>query len=202
MLAPVSDLEILRTLRNANPWWTIGVIPQRLVGNGRRAAFHQVQPLLARTGFLQRPVMLTGPNRSGKTTLLHQIAQEALAKGERSATEILYLPFAHPHLRTPMPGRILEIFRRHVSPGRARILLLLDEIYLASSWQTWIDSMADSHPDCQIVATGSASTALALDTATGGARWVAIQVPRFSWRERLKMILGGEYQVGRRGRHR
>ena len=184
----VTEADVLRVLRGYNPWWATGVVPRELAKEMRRLAFYETHSLLREKGF-RRAVMLTGARRVGKTTVLYQLAEEALARREFAPNEILYVSFDHPILKMSSPDRILKCFRENVASGTGRFFLLLDEIHYADDWASWLKVWVDTLPNCHIVATGSAGSALALDGVESGVgRWATVRMPTLSFYEYLHLI--------------
>jgi len=184
----VAETEILRVLRGYNPWWATGTIGADLAKTMRRLAFYETRTFLRQAGF-NRAVMLSGARRVGKTTVLYQLAHEALLQKEYAPNEILYVSFDHPILKMSSPDRILSTFGENVAPGVKRSLLLLDEIHYADDWASWLKFWVDTNPYCQIVATGSASSSLAIDGAESGVgRWATVRVPTLSFYEYLRLM--------------
>lgn len=184
----VADTEILRVLRGYNPWWVSGAVSTDLAKDMRRLAFHETRAFMRQTGFT-RAVMLSGARRVGKTTILYQLAREALDKKEFAPNEILYVSFDHPILKMSSPDRILGTFVENVASGAKRLLLLLDEIHYADDWASWLKVWVDSNKGCRIIATGSASSALAIDGAESGVgRWATVRVPTLSFYEYLRLL--------------
>src|SRR5687767_14387580 len=123
--------EILAVLQGFNPWWT-GRSTQ--VPTFRRLAFEACLQHLDRTE-LRRAVLLSGPRRVGKTTILHQIAVEAIARG-REPRSVLYLSLDHPLLKLVTLREILSLYTERIHQEGAAALLLLDEVQYARDWET------------------------------------------------------------------
>ena len=181
----VSDEDVLRVLRAFNPWWSTGEVPARLAPPVRRAAFSTVRERLRRPGW-RRAMILEGPRRVGKTTILYQLAEAALRAHELPPRRVWYASFDHPVLKLARLDQVVRL-AMGLDPAAAtggRALLLLDEIQYTSDWAAWLKWLVDQHPEFQVVATGSASARLRVESAEPGVgRWVDVAVPPWSFYE-------------------
>ncbi len=87
----MQDLQSLLAFHN--PWWLTGKIPQELNLPFRRPVFESMGNYLK----LDRVIILKGPRRTGKSTLLFQLLNALLQKGVE-ARRLLYFPFDDPAL--------------------------------------------------------------------------------------------------------
>src|SRR3972149_4238682 len=135
-----SKNELFAVLRQYNPWWDGGRVPD--LPSWRRAAF---PPLLEGVPPppppppppAPRAVLLSGARQVGKTTLLLQAVQELLRRGVR-AEQILYVTFDHPLLKLVGLDGVLSVWRELQPPPEGIEYLVLDEIQYTSDWQTWL----------------------------------------------------------------
>lgn len=184
----IEDTEVLRVLWGLNPWWLPGRVPSDLARPVRRQAYYQVRKWLSLPRF-HRAIMLSGARRVGKTTILYQLAQEALTEGNLAARQVFYLSFDHPILKLTPMDRILRIYQNNLRPDREEALLLIDEIHFCPDWMLWLKMLVDRYPGYRIVATGSASSVLASEGAeTGVGRWVQVTVPTLTFYEYLELL--------------
>lgn len=95
--------EVSAVLHGFNPWWTGRPVP---VPPFQRIVYRTCRRLLERSE-LRRAILLSGPRRVGKTTILLQIAA-ALAQEGSDPRGIFYASLDHPLLRlageTPAPA--------------------------------------------------------------------------------------------------
>lgn len=181
----VSDEDVLRVLRAFNPWWSTGLVPARLAPPVRRAAFRTVRDRLSRPGW-RRALILEGPRRVGKTTILYQLADAVLKARDLPARRVWYASFDHPVLKLARLDQVVRLaMGLDPTPAAAgRALLLLDEIQYSSDWGAWLKWLVDQHPQFQVLATGSASARLRIEsTEPGVGRWVDVAVPPWSFYE-------------------
>lgn len=171
--------EILQVLHGFNPWWGV---PSVTVPSFRRLGFHACRSYLERSD-LRRAILLSGPRRVGKTTLLQQLAKQAIDDGT-DARAVLYLSLDHPVLKLLSLRDILSLYHAHIHPAGRPSLLLLDEVQYAADWQTEVKLLVDHQPAYRIVATGSASVVHKDRLAESGTgRWITIPVPTLSFYE-------------------
>jgi hypothetical protein len=178
--------EALRVLAGFNPWWSGRPFREEPF---RRLAFNACKKYLEDQQ-LKRALLLSGPRRVGKTTILYQLAREALESGLAPPGEvpdpksILYLSLDHPLLKLLGLEGSLRLYHEAIWPEGQPSLLLLDEVQYSRNWGTDIKLLVDLHPEYRIVATGSASVAHRGELAESGVgRWLTIPVPTLSFYE-------------------
>jgi predicted AAA+ superfamily ATPase len=173
--------ELLSVLQGFNPWWTgrSYSVPQ----------FHRIAYQVCRRYLddpsLRRAVLLSGPRRVGKTTILNQIAA-ALVEEKREPKSILYLSLDHPLLKLVSVAEILRIYHESVHPAGKSVVLLLDEIQYSADWELHLKQLIDHLPEYRILATGSASVVHRQRVAESGVgRWIRVPIPTLSFYEFL-----------------
>jgi predicted AAA+ superfamily ATPase len=89
-----------------NPWWVDHRVPDALKLTYRRPVLKKLLEYFK----LDRAILIKGPRRTGKTTLLYQIINELITKREIPAQNIIYLSCDDPELRlltnSPSDSRI------------------------------------------------------------------------------------------------
>ena len=105
---------------------------------------------------MRRAVLLSGPRRVGKTTILRQIAVDLVERGE-DPKSVLYLSLDHPLLKLVSLRDILALYHETLYREGQGVTLLLDEIQYSSGWETEVKLLVDHQPHYRIIATGSAS---------------------------------------------
>ncbi len=175
--------EALRVLQAFNPWWADKPFRNP---EFRRLAFHASWALLVGSD-LRRAILLSGPRRVGKTTVLMQVAEELVQQGiERRA--ILYLSLDHPLLKLITLTRALRVYHETTYSEDKPAYLLLDEVQYSKDWETEIKLLVDHHPEYRILATGSATVVHRNKLAESGVgRWVRVPVPTLSFYEFAQM---------------
>jgi len=171
--------EIVSVLQGFNPWWSGRAFQ---VPDFKRLAYQACCSYLKDLS-LQRAVLLSGPRRVGKTTILQQIAVGLVNAGQ-DARSILYLSLDHPLLKLLSLREILALYHESMYPEGSPATLLLDEIQYSKEWQTEIKLLVDHSPQYRILATGSASIVHRERLAESGVgRWITVPIPTLSFYE-------------------
>ena len=173
--------ESLSVLQGFNPWWSA---PDSSAPPFKRLAFQICRKYL-KDATLKRAILLSGPRRVGKTTILIQVA-EALIKEAHDPKSILYLSLDHPLLKLLTLPEILRLYHENIYPAGKPVTLLLDEIQYTKEWELEIKQLVDHKPEYRILATGSASVVHKDQlTESGVGRWITVPIPTLSFFEFL-----------------
>ena len=184
MTAIFEEGELLTVMRGFNPWWS-GEIPE--LPPFHRLAFRVCLDYLTHHG-IKRAILLSGPRRVGKTTILQQIADHLIAQDGRAPESVLYLSLDHPLLRQAKLPHLLELYHRIIHPERNDVVLLLDEVQYSQEWDAHLKQLVDHHPEYRILATGSASLVQQRRlTDSGVGRWIRVPIPTLSFYEFLRI---------------
>lgn len=179
------ETSLLDVLRGFNPWWER---KSPIVPEFRRTAFDECRRYLGHPT-LARAILLSGPRRVGKTTVLIQIVDDAIKAG-REPKSILYASMDHPMLKHVSLRKILSLYHRDIFPEDRSVLLLLDEIQYSPDWQTEVKLLVDLRPQYRILATGSSSSQHRRGlTESGVGRWVTIRIPTLSFYEYVDFVM-------------
>ncbi len=171
--------EIVSVLNGFNPWW--GGKPVS-IPDFKRLAYGTCRTLLQESS-LRRAILLSGPRRVGKTTLLQQLAAGFIAE-DANPKSILYLSLDHPLLKLVSLRDILRIYHETVHPEAEKAILLLDEIQYSGEWEIEVKLLIDHQPQYRILATGSASVVHKEKLAESGVgRWITVPIPTLSFYE-------------------
>jgi hypothetical protein len=137
---------------------------------------------------LQRAVLLVGPRRVGKTTILLQLVETLLSAGVPAA-QIMYVSLDHPLLRAVAIETIFKVYAEAAeSDPTQTVYLLLDEIHYAKDWSTWVKLFVDFRRNTRIAATGSASFAVQTQGKESAAgRFLTIHIPPLLFPEYLAL---------------
>src|SRR3990172_9890342 len=171
--------NIRRNLVEFNPWWGG---PFRVEGYRDREVYGSRGP------FLRQPLVaaLAGLRRTGKTTILHRLVEDAIAEG-RDPKDILYFSFDE---FREVPLR--EVLREYeAATGKTlrggRFLVLLDEVQKVAGWADELKALYDAHKGrVKFVASGSESLFLRKgSTETLAGRLFEFRVDPLSFREYL-----------------
>jgi len=175
--------SVRRVLQGLNPWWsgkpfTAPAFRRRAFGVTLRLVEDQAH---------RRAILLSGPRRVGKTTILLQIA-DWLVKHGHDPKSVLYVSLDHPLLKLSPLTAILENYHEGVYPEGKPVTLLMDEVQYAEDWELHIKALVDHRPEYRIVATGSATVVHRKQLAESGVgRWIRVPVPTLSFPEFLRI---------------
>jgi predicted AAA+ superfamily ATPase len=175
--------DVIRVLQGFNPWWGQRPVP---VPSFHRLAYDACSRYLFDPA-VRRGVLLAGPRRVGKTTVLYQLAERLLARGE-DPRSIFYLSLDHPVLKLLTIEKILAVYHSQIRPAGERAVLLLDEVQYSQDWDLHLKVLIDHRPELRIVATGSAALRQRRDSIDSGVgRWITVPMPPLSFYEFLQM---------------
>ncbi len=171
--------EVLGVLHGFNPWWSG---KQNPVPEFRRLAFEACRIYLEESS-LRRAILLSGPRRVGKTTVLLQIANHLISKYHAPAS-ILYISLDHPLIKLLSVREIINLYNESIHPQSKETFLLFDEVQYSKEWETEIKLLVDYHQQYRILATGSASVVHRERLAESGVgRWITVPMPTLSFFE-------------------
>jgi len=176
--------ELLLVLQGFNPWW-VGKTFE--VPEFRRLAFWVSKRYLTDPS-LRRAVLLSGPRRVGKTTVLLQLAKSMSERGECPPKSILYLSLDHPMLKLVSLPEILRLYHENVYPEGKPVFLFLDEVQYSDDWELHLKQIIDHKPEYRILATGSATVVHQRDLIDSGVgRWIRVAMPTLSFYEFVRI---------------
>lgn len=182
----IPETAIRQYLADTNPWWTHGQgIDDRTRGWPRRAYFAAfVRRVEAQAP--RRAVVLIGPRRVGKTVMLMQAVQHLLDAGI-AGPQLLYAQMDAPLFMTESLDSLVRRFiELHRHPPGKPLWVLFDEVQYLKDWPTHLKVLVDTHPQVQIVATGSAAAALKMGSRESGAgRFSDFMLPPLTFAEYL-----------------
>lgn len=179
----VTDVEVLGILQGFNPWWVGRELPSPAF---RRLAFDVCRRHLA-DATLHRAILLSGPRRVGKTTILNQIA-ESLCREGVDPKSVLYVSLDHPILKLLTLPNLLRIYHANIYPEGKPATLLLDEIQYSKGWDLELKQLIDHQRAYRILATGSASAVHGQRLMESGVgRWIRVPIPTLSFYEFLQI---------------
>jgi predicted AAA+ superfamily ATPase len=142
-------------LERFNEWWFTGKVRRELALPFRRYAFRRILESLG-----ERQVLLvTGPRRVGKTTLLYQVVERLLETVDPS--RILYFSFEESLVS---PKEVLEFYEKKVlrKPFEevGRVFVFFDEIQYVENWPSVLKQFYDLYPNLKFFVSGSSSLLL------------------------------------------
>jgi predicted AAA+ superfamily ATPase len=110
---------------------------------------------------VRQMVVVTGPRRSGKTTVLRQV-QDGLLKKSVDPKRTLYFSFDEVTDRDPyIIEDIVTTYLTRIHPGRPsrenRAFVFLDEVQFVHQWPSMLMRLYESEPHLKIFASGSST---------------------------------------------
>ena len=148
-------LDLASLLSFHNPWWLTGAVPEALNPPFQR-------PVLARLlSYLEQDklVLVKGPRRTGKTTLLFQMIAELLQRGVEPQ-RLLYLPLDDPDLESGLSAILFEfekLLGRELSSG-PHVYCFFDEVQYFENWSSHLKKYVDKKWPITFVASGSSAS--------------------------------------------
>ncbi|MBD5462868.1 MAG: ATP-binding protein [Lachnospiraceae bacterium] len=185
-MAIVRDEQVMKALRQYNPWWRLPSAIKEESKPQKRLAYYEALRMLKHKS-IRRFVVLSGVRRVGKTTILYQIMDNLIEEGI-NPKNILYVTFDNPILKFVNMESVLSIYES-LYPVRGTRYIFFDEIQYTDNWELWMKVIYDSRKDIRLIATGSAGPILekgATDSGTG--RWSVLKIPTMSFYEYCRLL--------------
>ncbi len=185
-MAIVSDEQIIKVLRQYNPWWrNPATIKEESKPQRRLAYYEAIKMILHKT--IRRFTVLSGARRVGKTTIMYQM-MECLIEEGISPKNILYVSFDNPIVKLVNVETVLSIYES-LYPLEGTKYIFLDEIQYTEHWELWMKVIYDSRKDIRLTATGSASPIIEKGTTDSGTgRWSILKIPTLSFYEYCRLL--------------
>lgn len=165
-----------------NPWWETGRVPVDLIKDYHRPVIQKLFSFLP----VDRVLVLKGPRRTGKTTILYQIIHRLLTNGI-AAADILFLSFDDMKLRIDLDEILKayqEINKRLIKEGRP-VYVVLDEVHFLENWQFSVKKYFDRKYPLKFLVSGSAATLMKKGTESLAGRTIEETIYPFSFYEFL-----------------
>ena len=185
-MAIVSDEQIIKVLRQYNPWWRNPAAIKEESKPQKRIAYHEALKII-RHKTLRRFAVLSGARRVGKTTIMYQMIDTLIDEGI-NPKNILYVSFDNPIVKLVNIETVLSIYEA-LYPIQGTKYIFLDEIQYTENWELWMKVLYDSRKDIRLTATGSASPILEKGSADSGTgRWTILKIPTMSFYEYCRLL--------------
>ena len=185
-MAIVSNEQVIKVLRQYNPWWRTPSSIKEESKPQKRLAYYEALKILKHNS-IRRFAVLSGVRRVGKTTIMYQIIDNLIEEGI-SPKNILYVTFDNPILKLVSVESVLSIYES-LYPIEGTRYIFFDEIQYTDNWELWMKVIYDSRKDIRLIATGSASPILEKgSTDSGTGRWSVLKIPTMSFYEYCKLL--------------
>ncbi len=183
----MKDLKLIKSIIvEQNPWWKNHSVPNYLAPPTERPlAKHLWKYILSPK--LKRHLIILGPRRVGKTTVMYQTVQHLL-KNQIPPDKIQWVRLDHPLL---MPLDLGSIAKEAIKLSNATkekpLYLFLDELVYAEKWEHWLKTFYDEHWPVHIIASSSATAALQKGKESGVGRWEEFHLTPYLLTELLQL---------------
>ena len=107
-MAIVNDEQVMKVLRQYNPWWRMPSAIKEESKPQKRLAYYEALKILTHKS-IRRFVVLSGMRRVGKTTILYQMIEHLIDEGV-NPRNILYVTFDNPILKLIHAEHVLSIY--------------------------------------------------------------------------------------------
>ena len=152
-------MDVPEALRAQNEWWATGRVPQAFLPKWKRPEFGRMLSLLDDG----RITALIGPRRTGKTTLMYQLADHLISKGV-DPRSILFFSADDPalaRLGESLFEEVLSAYYDEILVGERRskkTYVLIDEIHMQQGWERWLKRYYDLKYAIKFVISSSSAT--------------------------------------------
>lgn len=185
-MAIVSNEQVIKVLRQYNPWWRSPLSIKEESKPQKRLAYYEALKMIKHKT-IRRFAVLSGARRVGKTTIMYQMIDNLIDEGVNPGN-ILYVSFDNPIVKLVSVESVISIYES-LYPIEGTKYIFLDEIQYTENWELWMKVIYDSRKDIRLTATGSASPILekgAADSGTG--RWNVLKIPTMSFYEYCHLL--------------
>lgn len=180
-MAIVRDEQVIKVMRQYNPWWRGMSADIAESKPQKRLAFYEALKIIKHKT-MRRFAVLSGARRVGKTTIMYQMIDNLLSDGV-GPKNILYVSFDNPMLKLVSIETVLSIYET-LYPIQGTRYIFLDEIQYTENSELWMKVIYDSRKDIRLIATGSTIPGLERDPADSGTgRWSILKIPTMSFYE-------------------
>lgn len=184
------DLEKLKEIVYFhNPWWTGQEVSEELLTDYERPILKSLLSYLA----LDRILVIKGPRRTGKTTLLYQMINHLLKNGVASEN-IFFLSFEGREARQDFDGIVKtyqELVKKVLSKEK-QVYFFLDEIQFLEDWSLYLKRYFDKKYPIKFIVSGSAASLIKRNSESLAGRTVEEIILPFSFYEYLNYHLRDE----------
>lgn len=185
-MAIVSNEQVIKVLRQYNPWWRSPLSIKEESKPQKRLAYYEALKMIKHKT-IRRFAVLSGARRVGKTTIMYQMIDNLIDEGVNPGN-ILYVSFDNPIVKLVSVESVISIYES-LYPIEGTKYIFLDEIQYTENWELWMKVIYDSRKDIRLTATGSASPISekgAADSGTG--RWNVLKIPTMSFYEYCHLL--------------
>jgi predicted AAA+ superfamily ATPase len=174
--------KVKELLHFYNPWWVQKGIPEELLPDYQRPVLDTLLSYLT----LDRIIVIKGPRRTGKTTLMYQMAARLLENGIKPEN-IFFLSFDDPTARLDIDEitKIYQQLTRQVFSKQTTVYFFFDEIQFIDNWSFSIKRYFDRKLPIKFIVSGSAASLIKKGAESLAGRTVEEVILPFSFYEYL-----------------
>lgn len=153
----MDTLKIIEHLHFYNPWWMAKKVPLSLSMSYKRHVFNALLSYLD----IDRIIVLKGPRRTGKTTLMYQLIDSLIEKGINPC-HFIYISFDEVELRVGLDSIIKAIEQILKTPIKSwqTVYLFLDEVHYLDGWEFQVKKYFDRRLPLKFIISSSAASLL------------------------------------------
>ena len=178
--------KIKSIIAEQNPWWKSSFVPKHLAPSTERPLAKYLWERILKSR-LKRYLIVLGPRRVGKTTVMYQTVRHLL-NNKIAPEKIQWVRLDHPLLVSLDLGFIVKTAIELSKATKAQPLyLFLDELVYAEQWDLWLKTFYDEHWPVVIVASASASVVLHKEKESGVGRWEEFHLSSYRLTELLQL---------------
>lgn len=152
------SVRFSKELEKVNEWWITGSFGPYGV---KRKEY--LDAVISETDS-KRAILVTGPRRAGKTTIMRQTISYLLKEKEVSPDNILYISLDDPIFHTLSDSLIedtINFFLENIAKGSsAKKYIFFDEVQALQDWYKWVKSFQDKYGErnsMKFILSGSSS---------------------------------------------
>ena len=146
-MAIVSDEQVIKVLRQYNPWWRNPLALKEENKPQKRLAYYDALRMISHKT-IRRFAVLSGARRVGKTTIMYQMMNSLIDEGV-NPKNILYASFDNPIVKLVNVETVLSIYES-LYPIEGTRYIFLDEIQYTEHWELWMKVIYDSRKDIRL----------------------------------------------------
>lgn len=173
-------------LYHVNSWWTTDKIPPEY----QNTIYREKTPEIENYIHDREILILIGPRRSGKTTIIYQLIN-SLLKSSIKAKNILYISLDDPEITLNIKKSLFidlfELYQEIISRElkEEKLYIFIDEIQYYNGWEMWLKKYFDKFPNMKFIVSGSSSLTIKDESAALTGRNLTFLIYPFSFREYL-----------------
>jgi len=171
-------------LHRTNNWWNTGKLPHDYENTTMREKTVDIETFMDDREIL----ILLGPRRSGKTTIMFQLIDSLLKKGI-TPLNIFYFSLDDPeitlYLKEDLFIRLFDSYQEILAKElvHEELYVFIDEVQFFDGWELWLKKYFDQYQNMKFVVSGSSSLAIKDESAALTGRNLKFLIYPFSFRE-------------------